>query len=227
MALYTTEENMAWNRSNVRISKLLSLMLRHRPDEFGIEVDRYGSADLGSVLLAIQDRDPDVELAHIESVVNDSEKQRFLIEDGRIRARYGHSFPVELGVDPTPPPEYLYKGVEPSQLERILLEGIQPEDRQYIHLSFEASVAGQLGGKNGPNAVVRVDALRAHEAGVEFFDCGPTILVKEMDKEYLALESEAQIPETEHRVTPGVAPGGNVSDKPVSYGRKRKFGNKR
>ena len=71
---------MTWNRSNVRISKLLSLMLRHRPDEFGIEVDRFGFADLQSVLLAIQDRDADVELQHIEAVVNDSEKKRFEIK---------------------------------------------------------------------------------------------------------------------------------------------------
>ncbi len=50
---------MTWNRSNVRISKLLSLVLRHRPDEFGIEVDRFGFADLQSVLLAIHGRDAD------------------------------------------------------------------------------------------------------------------------------------------------------------------------
>ena len=221
---------MTWNRSNVRISKLLSLMLRHRPDEFGIQVDRFGFADLDLVLQAIQDRDADVELRHIEAVVNDSEKKRFEIDEGRIRARYGHSVPVDPGVEPSEPPEYLYKGVDPTQAERILLEGIQPEDRQYVHLSFEAGVAAQLGGKSsGRNAVLRVDALQAHESGVEFFDCGPTILVKEVGKEYLNLEPEPASSTTDtgdgRQSDPGSAEG--VSDAPVSYGRKRKFGGKR
>jgi putative RNA 2'-phosphotransferase len=221
---------MTWNRSNVRISKLLSLMLRHRPDEFGIQVDRFGFADLDLVLQAIQDRDADVELRHIEAVVNDSEKKRFEIDEDRIRARYGHSFPVEPGVEPSEPPEHLYKGVDPTQVERILLEGIQPEDRQYVHLSFEAGVASQLGGKSsGRNAVLRVDALQAHGAGVEFFDCGPTILVKEVGKEYLNLEPEPASSTTDTgdgvQTDPGPTEGG--PDAPVSYGRKRKFGGKR
>ena len=220
---------MTWNRSNVRISKLLSLMLRHRPDEFGIEVDRFGFADLQSVLLAIQDRDADVELQHIEAVVNDSEKKRFEIEGDRIRARYGHSFPVEPGVDPSEPPEFLYKGVDPTQVERILLEGIQPEDRQYVHLSFEAGVAAQLGGRaSGRNVVLRVDALHAHQDGVAFFDCGPTILVKEISKDYLNLEPEQAQPASEPKDGRQTEPErAEETSEPVSYGRRRKFDNKR
>ncbi len=77
----------------VHISKLLSLMLRHRPDEFGLQVDRYGFADLDEVLRAFQDRNSTFTLEDIEKVVYDGEKQRFEIVENRIRARYGHSFP--------------------------------------------------------------------------------------------------------------------------------------
>ena len=132
---------MAWQRSSVRVSKLLSLMLRHRPEEFGVEVDRYGSADLEAVLAALQGRDADLQMGDIESVVYDSEKQRFEITEGRIRARYGHSFDIDLGIDSVEPPEYLYKGVDPQEVDRVLEEGLKPVDRQYVHLSFEADVA--------------------------------------------------------------------------------------
>ncbi|MDE2954918.1 MAG: RNA 2'-phosphotransferase, partial [Gemmatimonadota bacterium] len=63
----------------VHISKLLSLMLRHRPDEFGLQVDRYGFADLDEVLRAFQDRNSTFTLEDIEKVVYDGEKQRFEI----------------------------------------------------------------------------------------------------------------------------------------------------
>ena len=155
------------NTSSVRLSKLLSLMLRHRPEEFDIEVDRYGFADLEAVLAALQGRDPDLELRDIESVVYDAEKKRFEIAEGRIRARYGHSFPVDPATDPAEPPEYLYKGVDPRDVDLVLAEGLKPFDRQYVHLSFDADVAAQLGGRRGERgAVIRVDALRAHRCGV-------------------------------------------------------------
>ena len=36
-----------------RISKLLSLMLRHRPDEFGLNVDEYGLDDMDARILTM------------------------------------------------------------------------------------------------------------------------------------------------------------------------------
>ena len=54
-------------RSPVYVSKLLSLMLRHRPEEFGVEVDRYGFADLEAVVRALQERDANLRLHDVES----------------------------------------------------------------------------------------------------------------------------------------------------------------
>ena len=39
-----------------RVSKLLSLMLRHKPDEFGLEVDAYGYVPIDQVIQGIQSR---------------------------------------------------------------------------------------------------------------------------------------------------------------------------
>lgn len=212
----------AMMRKGVHVSKLMALMLRHRPEEFGIEVDRFGFADLQAVLAALQARDASLAMADIESVVYEGEKPRFEIVDGRIRARYGHSFSIELGIDPSEPPEFLYKGIDPSEEQRVLSEGMAPFDRDYVHLSFDADVAAQLASRPGRRgSVIRIDARRAHEAGFHFYDCGPTILTKHIPAEYVALASSGGSSSDSVPSQPaGVA---SPPEGPVTYGRRRRF----
>ena len=202
----------------VHISKLLSLMLRHRPDEFGLQVDRYGFADLDAVLSAFQDRNSTFTLEDIEKVVYDGEKQRFEIVENRIRARYGHSFSIDLGLDPSEPPEFLYKGVDSADAERLLSEGLAPDDRDYVHLSFDADVAARLSARPGRRgAVIRIAATRAHQSGVHFYDCGPTVLTKHIPGEFLDLERGVGI--TSHNIS--------QERENVTYGRRRRFSSRR
>jgi len=212
----------------VYISKMLSLMLRHRPDEFGIAVDAYGYAPVEDVLRAVQSKDESLTREDLEAVVYDSEKQRFEIVEERIRARYGHSFSIELGIEPSEPPEFLYKGVDVSETDAALTEGLKPFDRDYLHLSFEAYVAARLGGgRHRPGAVIRIEARRAHEAGIPFYDCGPTILTKEIPAEFLALEDADAVsepPEAEREIPASEATNHESS---VSYGRRRRFNSRR
>lgn len=219
--------------STVRLSKLLSLMLRHRPQEFDLEVDAQGYADLDAVVSALQQKDSEIDHEDVEAIVDGTEKKRFEIVDGRIRARYGHSFEVDLGLDPAEPPEALYKGVAPKDLDGTLSHGLKPFDRQYVHLSYDADVAAQLG--RGGNAVVRVDALAAHEAGVAFYDCGPTMLTELVPAEYLTLEraapERAPRPERPQRSersapstpTPSATPAAEPEAETPKYGRRRQF----
>ncbi len=202
----------------VHISKLLSLMLRHRPDEFGLQVDRYGFADLDAVLSAFQDRNSTFTLEDIEKVVYDGEKQRFEIVENRIRARYGHSFSIDLGLDPSEPPDFLYKGVDSADAERLLSEGLAPDDRDYVHLSFDADVAARLSARPGRRgAVIRIAATRAHQSGVHFYDCGPTVLTKHIPGEFLDLERGGDT--TSHNIS--------QERENVTYGRRRRFSSRR
>ncbi len=215
------------NRNAVFVSKLLSLMLRHRPEEFGVEVDEQGFADLDAVLSALQERQSDIEMGDIDALIDQAEKQRFEIQDGRIRARYGHSIQVDLGIEPTEPPEFLYKGVAPHEVRETLEDGLEPFDRQYVHLSFERDVAHGLASRRRPGVVIQVAARRAHEDGIPFFDCGPTVLVRSVPPAYLEAEEEPEarpVPGPEDPATPGQEP---EAEGPVTYGRKRKFGSRR
>ncbi|MGA1198362.1 MAG: RNA 2'-phosphotransferase [Candidatus Latescibacterota bacterium] len=211
-------------RNKIQISKLLSLMLRHRPQEFGLEVDTYGFADLEAVLSALQKKDASLTVESIEAVVYDGEKQRFEIVDGKIRARYGHSFYIELGVDSSQPPEFLYKGVDPSAAQAVISEGLRSKDREYLHLSFDPDVAEQLSSRPGLlGAVIRIDAQRAFEAGVPFYDCGPTILTQAISSEFLTLERAGDV----SKVAEENDGTGDDTPKTVTYGRRRRFGTRR
>lgn len=215
-------------RDAEHLSKMLSLMLRHRPEEFGVEVDRFGFADLEAVLAALQDRSPAITMADVEHLVYDAEKQRFEIVEGRIRARYGHSIPFEMDRPPVVPPEFLYQEVSAGELQRARREGLVPQDRQYVHLSYDAQRERDRGSRRrGPQAVVRVRALEAHAGGVAFYECGPTLLTRQVPVEFLDLP-EAPPPEPSIRVSedaPSRASGGGAEEAtrpPTSFGRGRR-----
>lgn len=214
------------SRSSVRVSKLLSLMLRHRPEEFGVEVDAQGFADLDVVLTALEERDSDIQMEDIEALITQAEKQRFEIKEGRIRARYGHSIPVDLGTDPVEPPEFLYKGVEPQEVRTVLAHGLEPFDRQYVHLSFDRDVAEQLASRRSPGVVIKIAAQRAHQDGVAFHDCGPTVLVRSVPPAYLEAEAVPESRPVASSTSPSTATP-TAAGGPATFGRKRKFSSRR
>lgn len=202
----------------VRVSKMLSLMLRHRPQEFGVEADTQGFVDFDEAVLALQERDERITAEDVEKVVHAPEKKRFEIADGRIRARYGHSFEIDLGVDPFDPPEFLYKGIPSKDTGRVMDEGLTSGDRHYVHLSYDAEVAGQLGRDTG--TVIRVSAREAHGDGLHFFDCGPTVLIRNVPASYLKVAGESESPPP----TGGIDGSRETdsSDDP-QFGRRRRF----
>lgn len=182
--------------SQTRLSKLLSLMLRHRPDEFGVSLDPHGFAHTNDVLGALQERFPWVTQDDIDALVNNSEKQRFEIAGDKIRAKYGHSFPVELDLPAVTPPEYLYQAVPPEAAGQILAEGLTPRDRRYVHLSLSSQIARELGQKIGPDCVVlRILAEKASAQGeVRFFDCGPVVLTEFVPPDCIEVVTECCAP---------------------------------
>lgn len=210
-------------QSRVRISKQLSLMLRHRPQEFGISLDRFGFAHLDEVLEALQERNPGVSLDDVRQIVDDPNKQRFEIQEGRIRARYGHSLALDLGKDPVEPPGLLYHGTDPEAAVAIQHSGLEPAGRQYVHLSLTPEVAVQIARRRSDTPVVlRIRAGEAHQAGVKFYECGPVFLTEKVPPQFLERLSEqpaAEEAESQDPAPQQPAPEDHTSE--VSYGRKK------
>ena len=163
-----------------RISKLLSLILRHHPDEFGLNMDEFGYIPLDEVVEAVQQRYAAVEEEDIRDLIETSRQRRFEIVDDRIRALYGHTFYVEMDGEPMDPPESLFLCVSAGQVRRMKEEGLRSEDRSYLHLSPTREVAESRAGAVTDPCIVEVySEAAAAEAGVEFWERGEVVLTRQ------------------------------------------------
>ena len=153
----------------VAVSKFLSFVLRHAPEEADLVMERDGWVEIDQ-LLANAPAHLKLDRELLDEVVASSGKQRFAVSgDGaRIRANQGHSVAVDLGLDPKRPPEVLFHGTASRFVGAILLEGLVPGERQDVHLSADEKTAVTVGSRHGKPVVLRVDAKALHDAGHQF-----------------------------------------------------------
>lgn len=154
--------------SDVRASKFLSLVLRHKPEAAGLTLDAEGWVEVDAILAAT---DKFRDRAHLEHVVETNDKKRFVLSgDGRlIRAAQGHSLKVDLGLEPTKPPVTLFHGTAKKSVDAIRAEGLKPGNRQFVHLSITAEVATTVGQRHGVPVVLTVHAGQAFDDGQAFY----------------------------------------------------------
>jgi len=181
-----TSERIGKDVANKRsISRLLSLMLRHRPDEFGLEIDEYGFAPLDQVIQAVQERYEEVTEEDILELVQAPNQRRFELTEQGIRALYGHSFFVDMDGEPMDPPERLYMGTTFGRTRRFREEGIKPGDRYYVHLSLSRQAAEERSREPDAPCVVEIQAKEASENGVEFYARGEVVLTREIPPQFI------------------------------------------
>lgn len=166
---------------DVKLSKIMSKMLRHKPEESGLELDLTdGSCTVTSMLKIIQSLPgwTGVKLTDIERVVRNSDKQRFEINNGRIRARYGHSY-QKIEYIPGHPPDVLYHGTNKQVLPFIMADGLDPVGRQYVHLSESTDFAALAGSRRGELVMLTIDTIKAREEGIPFYYAGNEVWLAE------------------------------------------------
>lgn len=156
------------NNRITRLSKTLAYALRHRPDAVGLELDSAGWVDIPVLLSSMADAGHTIGEADLDRIVTGSDKQRYEVRAGRIRAAQGHSVDVELRLEPTIPPAIVYHGTVARFLEAIRTEGLRPGERNHVHLSADASAARQVGERRGAPVVLEIDAQRMHADGLAF-----------------------------------------------------------
>lgn len=161
------------NENLTRLSKTISHALRHKPADYGLKLDSEGWVPVSAMLAALQNRGNawrHVSEADLQAILAQSEKQRFEIRDGKIRAFYGHSIPEKIAQTPAVPPPILYHGTTPQAALTIRSEGLKPMNRQYVHLSADEKTARQVGlRRTGTPVILRIAALEAHEQGIVFY----------------------------------------------------------
>lgn len=156
---------------DVRLSKMLSLWLRHKPEAAGLTLDPQGWTDVDDVLAAIARAGATYDWQKLLRVVEESDKQRFELsgDAARIRARQGHSVAVALDWPQVTPPEFLYHGTVERFLPAILAEGLRPMRRHHVHLSSDMETASRVGQRRGAPVILVVRASALAETGQPFF----------------------------------------------------------
>ncbi|HET7229842.1 MAG TPA: RNA 2'-phosphotransferase [Longimicrobium sp.] len=159
------------DRSLVRASKFLSLVLRHDPGRIGLSLDPAGWAEVDELLSAAARAGVAIDRETLERVVAENGKQRFALSaDGtRIRANQGHSVRVDLGLEPQTPPELLYHGTASRFVESIRAGGLHSAQRTHVHLSADEATARAVGQRHGRPVILTIAAGRMHRDGHAFF----------------------------------------------------------
>ncbi len=152
-------------------SKFLSLVLRHEPERIGLTLDSAGWVLVDDLLVKLSRAGKPVSRELLQQVIDTSDKQRFALStDGlSIRANQGHSVEVDLALAPQVPPELLYHGTATRSLDSILKTGLSRGARHHVHLTERPATAVAVGQRYGAPVMLRIAALRMHQAGHVFF----------------------------------------------------------
>jgi len=186
-------------RRLTKLSKFLSLILRHQPERFALAIDGEGWASLPEVMEILKGL-PNFRWAthaDVTKVVEEGsgdDKRRFEVEGNRIRARYGHSFAQPIRYEPCTPPPILYHGTSRWALAAIRHEGLHPMGLQYVHLSSDPETASRVGARHDEQPVIlTVRAAEAHAAGVVFHQADEAVyLAKRIPAAFVEFPGDEQ-----------------------------------
>ncbi len=154
-----------------RISKFLSLVLRHQPNTIGISLDENGWTDVLTLIDKMNAAGFAIDRNILGHVVSTNNKKRFAFDEAgdKIRASQGHSVEIELGYAPAKPPAVLYHGTGEKSVPSILQTGIEKRERQHVHLSADKNTAVKVGQRHGKPFVFMVWAEKMWDDGHIFY----------------------------------------------------------
>ncbi|MFK7971728.1 MAG: RNA 2'-phosphotransferase [Bacteroidia bacterium] len=155
-----------------QLSKFLSLVLRHRPDHIGLELDAQGWVAMPVLLESLTKTKLNTDKEELLGMIAANDKQRFTYdaEQDRIRAAQGHTVNVALDYNPAVPPSQLYHGTVARFVGSIKSQGLKPGKRNHVHLSPDLETATKVGSRRGEAVILIVDAAAMHREGGVFYE---------------------------------------------------------
>ena len=153
-----------------RLSRTLSLVLRHDPGVIGLILNDHGWARIDELLDCMSRKGKRVDCYLLEKIVAESDKQRFRISgDGkRVRANQGHSILIELNFEKKAPPQWLYHGTASRFMDAIEREGLQKQSRHHVQPSGDKDTVRKVGVRHGKPVVLEVAAQLMVSHGHQF-----------------------------------------------------------
>jgi len=179
----------------IKLSKLMSAVLRHIPYEIGIEIDKCGWTDIDKLIEGIKSRWPKyswITKDKIVAVAITDAKGRFEIKYNKIRARYGHSVPVNIKYKIDRSLEALYHGTSAEKLRSIMQRGLIPGRRLWVHLTTDPKIAIEIGMRHGGSPVLlKVDRKCLYLYGYNVYKASDLIrLVKRVPPKCIKIVKE-------------------------------------
>lgn len=156
------------------ISIYLSYILRHKPDDIDLAMDKHGWVDVAQLIDKINSKSSySITLCKLKDIVaNDNKgRYRFNADGSRIKACQGHSIPwVEPELDYRTPPDFLYHGTTLEAYRKIQKSGhISKMSRHAVHLTSDESMAWKSAKRwHQTPVVLRISAHDMCEAGYIF-----------------------------------------------------------
>jgi putative RNA 2'-phosphotransferase len=154
-----------------KISKFLSLVLRHKPETIGLVLDNNGWTEVDKLLVKVNQSGRHLKLDQLTQIVENNDKKRFAFSDGqtKIRANQGHSIEVDLALELAAPPEVLYHGTAEHNLVSIQKKGLLKGQRHHVHLSADSETAYKVGVRYGKPVVLKIKSQQMQSDGHTFF----------------------------------------------------------
>lgn len=178
-------------KEHTQISKFLSLILRHKPEQIGLQLDQEGWAKIAELIEAAQRHNVLLDEAFLQLIVEQNDKKRFQIsEDGlNIRAVQGHSTSaVQRQITALVPPPQLFHGTASRFIDSIQAQGLIAGQRHHVHLSEDQATALKVGQRYGKPILFVVNTAEMQRDGFEFFQAENGVwLTAHVPTKYLSL----------------------------------------
>lgn len=183
------------SEDNYRLSVYLSKILRHKPEEIGLDMDSHGWVNVGQLIKNINKTGKytlKLTMPMLESIVANDSKGRYRFNENKtkIKACQGHSVSwVTPELTYKTPPFYLYHGTNTKALSMIVSSGhISKMKRHGVHLQAEESKAWQSAERwHGLTpVVVKIDVLRMLNDGFKFGESDNGVwIVDDVPRKYI------------------------------------------
>src|SRR5579863_3445259 len=163
------------------LGRVMTGVLRHFPEKYGLTVDEKGWIPLPTLVQAIQGHHRGyhwLRMHHLVAIAESDPKGRYEVKDDKVRATYGHTVEVNLDLPTENIPDALYFPVTIEEAPVVLEVGLKPSDRRKVHLSRTAHDAKAAGSVRTPEPVIlEIDAKRARADGLVIMQAGKTVFL--------------------------------------------------
>ena len=171
------------NKLIIKKGKHLSFLLRHDKD---YKFDNHGYRDISDL---VNNHGYTKEEIDIIVSTNDKKRYEYNIDKTKIRARQGHSIPINVDLKKEAPPNVLYHGTSTAFLDSIYRNGIKKMSRNFVHLSNNMITAKNIGKRHGKPVILKIDSDKMNRDGIIFYHSNNDVWLTEYISPKYIIES--------------------------------------